>query len=370
MLEIISVGNEKFEGVSRESSAHAQQHRGEKKCLCGCEPDPVVLMSERARKAAFARLLVIVLPVTMVAAMLSKHLMADMTRRMAISELYHSSDEEALRPEPLDQHQYLSSAISCSDSERASLFRAGVRLAGNSPNWLLTSGWGEAADCCDWKGVQCTSGRVSSLTLSNQGLRGHVPVELGMLGGLTSLDLNENAALSGTLPSEVLGPSLKHLFCFGCAMLSGSLPSHLPRRSSSLQELELSRCRLSGTLPAALGSALNLRYVFLESNRLSGTLPSQISHLRHLKELELSHNRLSGSVPGALSKMPLQHFDVASNAPSLKGAPTTKPTSGCSGGSEKYLRGTPRGAGAGSTPIVFGQGGVPHAVQKPGELSK
>jgi len=341
-----------------------------------------------AHKAAFARTLVLVLPATLVLALLSKHLNADTTRRIAIAELYHASDTEAMRSDPLapaHQNQYFTAlAPTCSEPERAALFRAGVKLAGSrSAEWLQRSGWGEAADCCDWKGVGCASGRgVETLSLPHQGLRGTLPSELGLLRGLLSLDVNENKGLSGTLPSELLGSRrLKSLYAFSAA-LSGTLPEAIAR-ASSLHELELSSCRLSGTLPSALGATTRLSYVFLEANRVSGVIPSALSGLRRLQELELSHNRLSGSVPGRLAHMPLQHLDVADNAPGLKGAPIARPTQGCSGGSEKYLRGASRGAGsssagsssaggssAGVTRITYGQNGVPKPVEPAGEAPR
>ena len=94
-----------------------------------------------ARKAAFARTLAIVLPATLVLALLAKHLDADVARRAAIAELYKISDVEAARPAPtLQQNQYFASSV-CSDIERAALFRVGVRLAGSSnAEWLIKSG--------------------------------------------------------------------------------------------------------------------------------------------------------------------------------------------------------------------------------------
>ena len=334
-----------------------------------------------ARKAAFARTLAIVLPATLVLALLAKHLDADVARRAAIAELYKISDVEAARPAPtLQQNQYFASSV-CSDIERAALFRVGVRLAGSSnAEWLIKSGWGEAADCCDWKGVGCSEAGhgVESLTLAHQNLRGTLSSELGLLHGLTTLDVNENGLLSGTLPADLFTGSrrLKSIYAFGGAV-SGTLPSALAR-ATLLEELELSNSRLSGTIPADLGAARSLRYIFLESNRISGNLPSQLAELRKLKELEVSHNRLSGSVPARVAGLAsrLQHLDLSDNAPSLQGTPAMRPKQGCSGGSEKYLRGaaatgsSTRAGGSsaeGVTPVTYAQGGAPRPVRRAGE---
>lgn len=213
---------------------------------------------------------------------------------------------------------------SCDDDERAALRRIG---------W-----WNETSDnCCRWKGIKCSQGRITKVTFAAGKLRGTLPNELARLSQLQVLDLNENPSLSGTLP-EQLGrlDSLSNVYLFG-SRLSGSLPDSLGG-CAALQELELSHCRLSGTLPASLGRASKLQYLFFESNALSGTLPASLGRLRGLKELELSENRLSGSVPSALRSRSLSHLDLQKN-PRLKGVPQASAKSQCSGGSDKYLRG-------------------------------
>ena len=94
----------------------------------------------------FGRLLLVILPGTMILTYLLKLTSSDMLRRDAIAELYHSTDEIAAQA-PTVVHHYITggpAASSCSEAERAALFRAGAKLGG--ANWLLRSGWGEAAD--------------------------------------------------------------------------------------------------------------------------------------------------------------------------------------------------------------------------------
>ena len=176
------------------------------------------------------------------------------------------------------------------------------------------------------------------MALSGGKVSGTVPTQLCQLEQLAVLDLNESPRLSGTLPTQLGRVSrLTHLYMFGSA-LSGSIPEL--SGCKALQELEMSHCRLSGTLPPSLGAARQLQFVFLDSNQLSGTLPSSLSRLGRLHELELSENRLSGSIPAALRAMPLQHLDLQHN-PRLIGAAETRVSSqlDCSGGAAKYLRG-------------------------------
>ena len=302
----------------------------------------------------FARLLVIVLPSTLILTYLIKLTSSDRLRRDAIAELYATTEEAAAQaPLPNVVHHYITgggggggsdSSGMCSNTERKILYRAGAQFGSD---WMIKAGWGEAADCCEWKGVGCAPGRgVVSLSLSKEGLHGTLPTQLGKLAHLSSLDVNENAQLSGTLPSELVGSaSLEQLYAFG-AHVSGTLPVAVGG-ARVLQELELSYCRLSGTLPAALPASL--RYVFLESNKLSGSVPSALAGLRRLRELEMSHNRLSGSLPARVAHMRLEHLDFGQN-PRLAGVPKQRPQQGCSGGGDRYLRGQQPQAQSGSAP--------------------
>ena len=73
-------------------------------------------------------------------------------------------------------------------------------------NWTNSDGWlGEAA-VSEWYGVRADDlGRVTGLDLSDNGLEGRVPGNLGQLSQMTELRIGGNA-LSGRLPLE-LDPS-------------------------------------------------------------------------------------------------------------------------------------------------------------------
>ena len=146
-------------------------------------------MSERN----LARLLVIVLPTCLVLTWISKFLSSDSLRRDAMAELYDISDRGAVVESQSQRTviKYVSSVSSpaCSDFERKLLFRAGASMGGES--FVLRSGWGEVADCCEWKGVGCDDSGVRRLALPKYGLKGTLPTELGMLSRLSSIDINE-----------------------------------------------------------------------------------------------------------------------------------------------------------------------------------
>ena len=101
-------------------------------------------------------------------------------------------------------------------------------------NWLTKEPY--------WHGVirEGRDGRVSGLDLSDNGLNGTIPPELGQLTELTGLDLAENQ-LRGEVPPE-LG-QLVHL-----------------------RDLKLRDNRLTGAIPLELLTLVNLRWLTLDGN--------------------------------------------------------------------------------------------------------
>ena len=114
--------------------------------------------------------------------------------------------------------------------------------------------WGseEQATLDAWEGIEVAGGRVVGIDLAGSrtepgSLSGAVPLELGLLTELTSLDLSYN--------------------------------------------------RLTGAIPAELGQLARLTSLDLSFNRFSGAIPTELGSLPDLQELNLSNNRLTGTVP-------------------------------------------------------------------------
>jgi hypothetical protein len=99
------------------------------------------------------------------------------------------------------------------------------------------SGWCSDADVCLWTGVSCDlNGAVESIVLSNRGLNGTIPSELGALKQLQTLFLNNNT-LIGTVPRELGDASLVDLR-IDQNYLSGELPDTI----ATLYTLETINC--------------------------------------------------------------------------------------------------------------------------------
>jgi hypothetical protein len=175
------------------------------------------------------------------------------------------------------------------------------------------------------------------LRLSNNNIRGTIPISMGQLPQLGLLDISSNK-LEGKIPSE-LG-NLKKLFNLSLTenFLHGSIPQEIGELSSlelldlssnnlsglvhesignclKLRSLNLSRNNFKGNIPAMLGVLHNLQYMLdLSVNSFSGAIPSQLSGLIMLDTLNLSHNELNGSIPQSFQSMEsLISIDVSYN---------------------------------------------------------
>ncbi|HMN29268.1 MAG TPA: hypothetical protein PKE45_14050, partial [Caldilineaceae bacterium] len=138
-------------------------------------------------------------------------------------------------------------------------------------NWTKKSGWLASNTPCSWYGISCTTGRVSSINLSSNNLKGTIPSAVGSFPALTVLNLRANL-LSGSIPSEI-----------------GNL--------TAVTQLTLSENQLTGPIPASVGNLVNMTAFWLHYNQLSGSLPAQMGSLTKLKRFGAIDNRLDGTIP-------------------------------------------------------------------------
>jgi len=144
----------------------------------------------------------------------------------------------------------------------------------------MSVGWGQ--DCVDGVEVELwgecfTITFTTYLDLSEMGLSGEIPSEIGDLTNLSNLDLGGNQ-LSGEISSEI------------CNL-------------TNLTELELGGNQLSGEIPSCIGNLTNLTFLHLEYNQLSGEIPSEIGNLTNLIWLNFIHNQLSGEIPSSICNL-------------------------------------------------------------------
>ena len=162
------------------------------------------------------------------------------------------------------------------DSDRAALIA--LYNATGGANWTNRTNWLSNSPISDWRGVTTNDdGRVTAISLKENGLKGQLPAALGDLSELTNLTLTKNE-------------------------LSGPIPDSLSRLSR-LQRLDLGRNRLTGPLPSWLGNLAELTNLTLYNNDLRGPIPDSLSRLSRLRWLDVGGNELTGPVPSWLGNL-------------------------------------------------------------------
>ena len=194
-------------------------------------------------------------------------------------------------PGGLEAHQEWAVTVTPS-ADRAALV-AFYEAAGGD-NWDSNRNWLTEAPLRDWHGVQVnSSGRVVSLVLVENNLKGRIAPEIGDLSSLETLILRRNRPLHG---GELTGPIPPEI---------GNL--------SKLSDLRLSSNELTGRIPAELGRLANLGRLDLHLNDITGRIPAALGQLTNLDRLDLGDNEVTGSIPVELTELDLTYLDLARN---------------------------------------------------------
>ena len=82
-----------------------------------------------------------------------------------------------------------------------------------------------------------------------------------------------------------------------------SIPYWLFENCHHLQNLNLSKNNLHGSIPYSIETMTTLATLDLSHNRLIGSIPDLIDKLVSLAALDLSHNKLNGSIPSTLGQV-------------------------------------------------------------------
>ena len=129
---------------------------------------------------------------------------------------------------------------------------------------------------------------TNSLNLTNSGLTGEIPPEIGELINLTYLNLGDNA-LEGSIPPEI-----------------GNL--------TNLEYLSFYNNQLTGSILPEIGNLTNLKFLGLSINNLEGKIPQSFSGLMELTYINVSNNNLGGEFLEIMEKLPkLDNADFSRN---------------------------------------------------------
>ncbi|CAN0909741.1 Probable LRR receptor-like serine/threonine-protein kinase At3g47570 [Linum grandiflorum] len=132
------------------------------------------------------------------------------------------------------------------------------------------------------------------LTIDNNRFGGSFPEEIGRLStNLTRLDVSRNK-ISGSIPTGIQNLVSLQFFSASRNDLSGNIPSVM---GNMLTDLDLSENGFSGNVPSSIGNLTRLNKLHLNNNRLGGEIPASIENCKRLILLDLSHNNFSGLLP-------------------------------------------------------------------------
>ena len=174
--------------------------------------------------------------------------------------------------------------------------------ATNGPNWKNDTNWLTDKPLGEWYGVTTDdAGRVITLHLHQNGLRGQLPAELAQLKNLSALLLwgEWEKGLTGPIPPELGQLTNLTNLDLGNNQLTGPIPPELANLAS-LMYLTLDQNKLTGAIPRGLGRLTRLERLGLSANRLTGEIPPEIGNLTRLTRLSLYANELSGPIPSEL----------------------------------------------------------------------
>ena len=117
------------------------------------------------------------------------------------------------------------------------------------------------------------------------------PIELGTQywqdGRITELNCNYDLANEFSLSD--LG-------------ISGQIPPEIGTLDA-LEILWLEDNQLTGPIPSEIGNLEHLEYLILHHNQISGSIPSEIGNLSNLEILKLDNNELSGYIPESICEL-------------------------------------------------------------------
>ncbi|WP_419161681.1 leucine-rich repeat domain-containing protein [Candidatus Palauibacter sp.] len=213
-------------------------------------------------------------------------------------------------------------------------------------DWTNSENWTSDAPVGSWYGVTANEqSRVTAINLSENGLSGQLPEDLGDLALLTELQVGGNEGLSGPIPFSLSELGIQTLN-YGGTMLctvrdegfqawlnavptrDGEFLACNEERSDLIKLYEamggeswtdntnwLTDAPLENWYGIAVDSATGrVRQIDLNRNNLSGEIPTEIKYFPHLRLLRLDYNRLEGEIPPEIGQLTeLRRMDIDGN---------------------------------------------------------
>ena len=185
--------------------------------------------------------------------------------------------------------------------------------ATNGDSWDDNTNWLSDQPLATWHGISINSnGRVQGISLSENGLQGILPAEIGDLTNLKWLFLNGNE-IRGEISDTITQLTNLEDLWLGENQLGGAIPEGMDSMTN-LQYLALDDNDISGGLPATMMSMSNLRYLDLQNNDLAGAIPDNVGDMKSLEVLNLIGNQLTQPLPDSIGELSnLRELLITSN---------------------------------------------------------
>ncbi|KAK1368842.1 putative LRR receptor-like serine/threonine-protein kinase [Heracleum sosnowskyi] len=177
---------------------------------------------------------------------------------------------------------------------------------------LNTGWWGEKIPLhntsnlppCKWPGIDCSkAGRVISIDIPDHYLYSELEkLNFSSFPYLQKLDLS-HCRLYGTIPHQIGMLSKLRYLSLGGNNFIGIL-HHFLFNLTQLQTLDVSDNKLGGIIPLELGNLTDLVTLDLEGNHLTGNIPSVFGSLTKLNYLRLAFNQFNGSLDFLQANLP------------------------------------------------------------------
>ena len=234
-----------------------------------------------------------------VLAYLRKYDLLSVALAEALADSYIGRIAELTGDTPEAVRELLAGRTDLDMSDRAALVTLYNATDGDS--WDDNTNWLSDLPLDRWRGVGMDEGRVSGLDLSDNGLIGEIPLEIGSLSKLAHLDLSDNG-LTGEIPTEIGNLTELRYLELSRNRLIGEIPTEIGKLAE-LRHLDLSYNELTGKIPTEIGKLAELRHLKLNGNELTGEIPPEIGNLTELHTLDLLFNGLTGEIPIEIGKL-------------------------------------------------------------------
>ncbi|KAL5099774.1 hypothetical protein RYX36_004101 [Vicia faba] len=174
-------------------------------------------------------------------------------------------------------------------------------------------------------GISSFIGNLSSLarfSCDDNNIQGDIPRQVPSLGRLENLhflnlegnNLGSNSTKDLEFFKTLTNCSVLYEFSICCNNFGGILPNYIGNLSSELAILDLANNRISGKVPAELGSLVGLINLNMAYNQFVGNIPSTFGKFRKMQKLMLSGNKFSGDIPQLIGNLSqLYYLDLHLN---------------------------------------------------------